>query len=633
MMAHWQCTRCGHVGHDAEHCPFFPRAREAHADAQVGDNVAHMNQVDITIRVDGAIVEQCQREVGWFYNHKIEISVNNINFVLGRASGEGCNCLIYSFQQILPTSFLDVAFVRAELERRHAGRPTAIVRRDYLDLAIYWADIIDIIGRHNLQGVIPNFSSIFRICCVDMCWIGNGEVLPRGVPQGDRQTLYIARVNQNHFVPRLRSRQRGGEIVREAPSCVYSVPDLGGGGADAGSAQEGNEGGIKDLTEEMGSADRVYPDVAPTRDVEAAALKAEAARAQERELQAMQAADIEAECCRECAPVAAAASDETETAARVHPVQAPTRDVEAASFYGMEAIMDGSAFEGSLEDAQASMRAGMENEDAEPCPGTDHAPRRASRRMPDDAELQRLQQEQREKRRRTDMLSHLRLCPHRPRKHCFEQRLEGAERLADTHLRSRVTIPSTVEQDPKSQASIDSAMSLPRIHCAFAKCTACTEEDFAEDEKAVREIVRVSGWQDDDRHAEAFWDRVLKAHILRQHKDQIQKVAFVEEDVDVWDVYKEGLAVQERRRVPVVGAAVDRRAFETTLEVYNDDSIRSLICFVCARVCLHTGGAHSAINYRPGDWLLTLPTGFPLRSSLSVGGANPFLYHPARAGW
>ena len=114
---------------------------------------------------------------------------------------------------------------------------------------------------------------------------------------------------------------------------------------------------------------------------------------------------------------------------------------------------------------------------------------------------------------------------------------------------------------------------------------------------------------DDDRHAEAFWDRVLKAHIVRQHKDEIQDVAFVEEDDDVWDVYKEALAVQERSRVPVVGAAVDRRAFETTLEVYNDDSIRSLICFVCARVCLHTGSARSAIAYRRGSWLLTLPTG------------------------
>merc|ERR1712078_323681 len=289
--------------------------------------------------------------------------------------------------------------------------------------------------------------------------------------------------------------------------------------------------------------------------------------------------------------------------------QASTRVATSASIFGMEAIMNGSAFDGSLEAAQVAMNAEMENDDANLCLSSDNAPRRSSRRMPDEAELQRLQQEQREERRRTDMLSHLRLCPHRPRKHSFEKRLEGAERLANTHLRSRVTVPATVEQDPHAQRTIDSAMSLPRIHCAFAKCTACTEEDFSEDVKVVRDMDRVSGWQEGDRHAEVFWDRVLKAHILRKHKQLIQGVAFVEEDDDLWDVYKEGLAVQERRRVPVVGAAVDRRAFETTLEVYNDDIIRSLICFVCARGCLETGGAHSAINYRRGSWLLTLPTG------------------------
>ena len=267
------------------------------------------------------------------------------------------------------------------------------------------------------------------------------------------------------------------------------------------------------------------------------------------------------------------------------------------------------------EDAQAAISSEMENEIAEPCARTTHAPRISSRRMPDETELQKLQQEQQERRRRTDMFSHLRLCPHRPRKHCFEKRLEGAERLADTHLRARVTIPATVEEDPHAQALIDSAMSLPRIHCAFAKCTASSEEDFAEEAKAVRELDRASACQDDDHHAEAFWDRVLKAHILRQHKDQIRDVAFVEEDDDVWDVYKEGLAVQERRRVPVVGAAVDRRAFETTLEVYKNDSIRSLICFVCARVCLHTGGAHSAVSYKRGAWLLSLPTGTERRKA------------------
>ena len=45
-----------------------------------------------------------------------------------------------------------------------------------------------------------------------MCWIGHGEVLPRDVPANARRTLYIARINQNHFVPLRRSRKRDGEI-------------------------------------------------------------------------------------------------------------------------------------------------------------------------------------------------------------------------------------------------------------------------------------------------------------------------------------------------------------------------------------------------------------------------------------
>ena len=263
----------------------------------------------------------------------------------------------------------------------------------------------------------------------------------------------------------------------------------------------------------------------------------------------------------------------------------------------------------NLNDGKAETGCHMKNGNSDASAGRSHVPKRSSRRMPDEAELQKLQQEQQERRRRTDMLSFLRLCPHRPRKHRFEERLEGAERLADTHLRARVTIPPSIEGNPNAQALIDSAMSLPRIHCAFAKCTACSQKDFAEEAKAVEKVDKSLGWENDTCSAETFWDRVLRAHILRHHKDEIQDVALAEEDDDVWDVYKEGLAVQERRRVPVVGAAVDRRAFETTLEVYNDESIHSLICFVCARVCLHTAGTHSTIGYRNGAWLLSLPAG------------------------
>ena len=131
-----RCSRCDQVGHPATCCRYYSRDRETHAGAQVGDNVPHMSQVGITISANSVVLQHSQREVGWWENQRIEIAVDGINLVLGRASGEGCNCLIYSSQQILPTTMFTVVFVRAELERRHAGRPTAIVRRNYLECKV-----------------------------------------------------------------------------------------------------------------------------------------------------------------------------------------------------------------------------------------------------------------------------------------------------------------------------------------------------------------------------------------------------------------------------------------------------------------------------------------------------------------
>ena len=68
----------------------------------------------------------------------------------------------------------------------------------------------------------------------------------------------------------------------------------------------------------------------------------------------------------------------------------------------------------------------------------------------------------------------------------------------------------------------------------------------------------------------------MKAHLFRVRKEEIQNIALVDEDY-MLDVYKEALAVQELRSVPVVGTAVDRRASLNTLEVYNDDRIHLLI--------------------------------------------------------
>ena len=167
------------------------------------------------------------------------------------------------------------------------------------------------------------------------------------------------------------------------------------------------------------------------------------------------------------------------------------------------------------------------------------------------------------------------------RQHAFQQRLTGAARLSK-RLRSRVTLPAGVEA-----SSLGAGERLPRVVCAFQDC--CAQD--LEDEDA------------------------LQQHIMDAHLKDIIEIAQVEEHY-VWDVYPEALAVQERSGVPAVGAAIDRRAFETTLELYNGEQIKALICFCCARVCVQTPGVRSDIEFRPVSWLLSLKPGPPSREEI-----------------
>ena len=104
--------------------------------------------------------------------------------------------------------------------------------------------------------------------------------------------------------------------------------------------------------------------------------------------------------------------------------------------------------------------------------------------------------------------------------------------------------------------------------------------------------------------AQADWDGALKQHIETEHRGEIEVDAQY-----VWDVYLQALAVRERQGIPAVGAAVDRRAFETTQAKYNDHSVQALICLCCARISVQTAGPRSDIAYKDGLWLLGLPPG------------------------
>ena len=100
----------------------------------------------------------------------------------------------------------------------------------------------------------------------------------------------------------------------------------------------------------------------------------------------------------------------------------------------------------------------------------------------DEAEEEELQQQQQQARRREGMLPRLRLCPHRPRKHGFERRLQGAKQLAKL-LRRRVTLPAEMEKQGNWQ---DAAVFLPRVSCALCSWSQQTDEAAAGRERRKR---------------------------------------------------------------------------------------------------------------------------------------------------
>ena len=183
-------------------CPFkiFGGTREQHADAAMGDTVPHIRQVDVRVYADGSeVASGVPRRANWWRQHRhIDVAVDGRVYQMGGASGDGCNCLIDTLKQKLGI-ICDVPRVRAELQKRHTRGPSRIRPHDYLELQYHWRDIIELLGRCNLiGGQKPLDSRQFKIVCVDMLYIGSGDV------EGDGQrTLCIAWQNRNHFVPLL----------------------------------------------------------------------------------------------------------------------------------------------------------------------------------------------------------------------------------------------------------------------------------------------------------------------------------------------------------------------------------------------------------------------------------------------
>ena len=121
------------------------------------------------------------------------LRIDNRNFTMGTACGEGFNCLIDTLRQSLGV-VCNVLHIRSELERRHAGKASHILPGSFLELGAHWRDIVELLGLEISE------ADRIRIVCVDVNLPGHGDVYPQG-NNDNKFTLYIARQNLNHFVP------------------------------------------------------------------------------------------------------------------------------------------------------------------------------------------------------------------------------------------------------------------------------------------------------------------------------------------------------------------------------------------------------------------------------------------------
>ena len=102
----------------------------------------------------------------------------------------------------------------------------------------------------------------------------------------------------------------------------------------------------------------------------------------------------------------------------------------------------------------------------------------------------------------------------------------------------------------------------------------------------------------------------LRQHVLERHVACIHERAnaFLPNIVAracAWDIYREAQAVQERKKWPTVGAAIDKRIFAYTIAVYNDEKIKAHICFACAGSFPKTSRICSDIMISSGHWLFS----------------------------
>ena len=202
MISGVRCSRCDNYGHSGENCPLFPLPR-GQASSIWSSSLARPEVVSEQLKITDVQTRMTVRN-GVQAPRVQNLRVNDRAYIVGTASSDGHNCLIYALQQQLGMD-VDVAAVRNVLRKTFTEGPNKVEALTYLDLEAHWKTVVSTLGE--LWGSPSLTSRNLQIVCIDLdslesagaTWHCAGNVVGTGPTK-----LHIARENGNHFVPLLR---------------------------------------------------------------------------------------------------------------------------------------------------------------------------------------------------------------------------------------------------------------------------------------------------------------------------------------------------------------------------------------------------------------------------------------------
>ena len=129
------------------------------------------------------------------------VCVDDRRYAVGLASGSSNNCLLDTLRQQFDI-IADLNQVRRELQRRFPHGPDQVTQDNFLTLHAHWRDAVDLLFQWDISGKPKLTHTAFRVVCVDLVHVGNGDVVGDGP-----HTIHMAREGQVHFVPLIRLRR------------------------------------------------------------------------------------------------------------------------------------------------------------------------------------------------------------------------------------------------------------------------------------------------------------------------------------------------------------------------------------------------------------------------------------------